>query len=393
MYLYTSVFSAGMRNIVIQMFFDEYYHENKETLVSAALFFSSLCTALGIIISSKRIEKNPDRKAKIRNVAFMTMAVSISFASMFLVKTYIIYILLFGISSFCINYMYNVFDVFISKSVSEKERELNIRILLSYQMAGYVAGPLFFSCFAENKWLCIAFAIGAQLIGYIAVGTDYINFSESVPSISESAEREIEKYGKDISSAVAKNDRKAMIYCFFMYCASNMLMPSIAYLMKDYLNVQKYAVKSSMFLAAVVIVSSVVIVFAPAAKTWNFRYIPPLSLTVSLALILITKSSNVFLLAFAAIVSGGGYGMFLSGSRYYVNTAKIKRNLVQRYNKVMTVSTLFGYFISVLTGWICTVKNMPVVLIQTCLILVFFTAGIFVSFIPDSKQISGHSAA
>ena len=87
MYLYTSVFSAGMRNIVTQMFFDKYYQDDKETLVSIALFISALFTTFGIIASSKVINRDVSKGTKIGIVIGMTAAVSVSFAAMFLVRT------------------------------------------------------------------------------------------------------------------------------------------------------------------------------------------------------------------------------------------------------------------------------------------------------------------
>ena len=385
MYLYTSVFSAGMRNIVTQMFFDKYYQDDKETLVSIALFVSALFTTFGIIASSKVNNRDVSKGTKMGIVIGMTAAVSVSFAAMFLVRTFIMYTLLFGISSFCINYMYNVFDVFISANVSAEERERNVSVLLSYQMAGYIVGPLFFSFFAAKPWLCIAFTLAAQLVGYIYVGADYIRCTSQTrkQKVAEKAEKKYDTIDTDIK----KSDSKAMSYCFFMYCATNMLMPSIAYLMKDYLNVQGYAVKSSLFLAAVVIVSSAVIVLASAKKMWRLSFASPLAMGAALLLILMLRSSNICILAAAALISGAGYGIFLSGSRFYANAAETERDLVHRYNKVMTESTLIGYIISAAASWLCVKADFSVVPVKIAIIMLMYVIAAFRTNNKNSQRI------
>ena len=380
MYLYTSVFSAGMRNIVTQMFFDKYYPEDKETLVSIALFFSALCTTVGIISSSKVNEGNIPKRSRIVITLGMTILVSISFASMFLVKTFIVYTLLFGIASFGINYMYNIYDVFISGTVSPEERENNVRILLSYQMAGYVVGPFFFSYFSTSPQLCIAFVLFAQLAGYATVAYEYIR----VPSKADHKRQISEKKETIteipiINSIIQKNDQKAMTFCFLMYFSTEVLLPSIAYLLKDYLKMDDYAIKSSIFLAIVVITSAVVIVFFSAPKAWEMRYVPPLTMGIALSVLMLLRSNQMFTLAVIALASGLGYGMFLSGSRYYTNSAEKERGLVHKYNKVKTEATLLGYLVSTFISWICVKKGFSVVPAKMCLIISLLALALFQS--------------
>jgi MFS family permease len=380
MYLYTSVFSAGMRNIVTQIFFDTYYPEDKETLVSIALFFSALCTTVGIISSSRVNEGNIPKRSKIVITMGMTILVSISFASMFLVRTFMVYTLLFGIASFGINYMYNVYDVFISGSVSPEERENNVRILLSYQMAGYVVGPFFFSVFAENQFMCIVFVLFAQLAGYATVAYEYIKApSKNIVKNSSPEKKKKFKNNFSLDSSVKKNDQKAMTFCFLMYFSTEVLLPSIAYLLKDYLKVSGYAIKSSIFLAIVVISSAVVIVFFSAPRSWEMRYVPPMSMGIALSVLMILRSNHMLTLAVIALASGLGYGMFLSGSRYYANSAEAERGLVHRYNMIKTEATLLGYLASAFISWICGMKNFSVVPAKMCLIISLLALALFQS--------------
>ena len=349
MYLYTSVFSAGIRNIAVQMFFDSRYPDKKETLVSVALFISALCTMFGIMLSSKLIRSTASvwssAKSRLCLTAGMSLAVCISFAAMFIVRTAAVYMLLFGISGFCLNFMYNVFDVFISGTVKDDERERNVRILLTYQMIGYIAGPLFFSFCAGSPQLCIILSVLLLLICYLPVGRAYVvytghTFRHRPAAASGTGDKE--------AMPERKADQYALLYSFMMFCATNTLMPSVAYIMKDYLHTEGYAVKSSLFLAGTVLVSAVIIGVFPAMKLWKQRCAGPLFMGAALAMIIIVRSSSAPMLTAAALLSGTGNGIFLSGSRYYVNTAGAERGLVGRYNRIMTEATLIGYMIAAL---------------------------------------------
>ena len=374
MYLYTSVFSAGMRNIVSQMFFDSYYPENKETLVSLSLFFNAVFTMFGIMASS-RLLRSPEwtkGRKKLLMTAGMAAVVCISFASMFLVKTFAAYTAMFCISGFSLNFLYNVFDVFISGTVAPDEKEKNVRILLTYQMAGYIAGPLFFSLFAESPWMCIGIAVSLLLICYLPVSRDYISSFFSPGKTNEKVTAV-----KRSSLSLRDKDNIVMLYSFMMYCATNTLMPSVAYIMKDHLLVEDYAVKSSLFLAGTVLVSAAVIALIPAMKLWKLRCAAPLSIAAALAMIIILRSSNVILLAAAAVLSGAGNGIFLSGSRYYVNSAASEKGLVQRYNRIMTEATLIGFMVAAVISWLCVRNGIAVVPAKLTAIILLLAAALF----------------
>lgn len=148
MYLCTFVFSAGIRNIAVQMFYDTCYPEKKETLVSVALFISALCTMFGIMLSARVLS-----------------------------RAYIAY----------------------------------------------------------------SGSTGSRI---------HADAADEAPAGAAHA-------------SVQKADRTALVYTFLMYCATNTLMPSVAYIMKDHLHVADYAVKSSLFLAGTVLVSAAVIGLFP----------------------------------------------------------------------------------------------------------------------------------
>ncbi len=379
MYLYTSVFSAGIRNIAVQMFFDSHYPENKETLVSVALFLSALCTMFGIMLSTKLIRSQSpvwaSRKNRLLLTAGMSLTVCLSFTAMFLVKALAVYLFLFGISSFSLNFMYNVFDVFICGTVSEGEREKNVRILLIFQMAGYIAGPLFFSFFAAEPWMCIMLSAVLLLICYLPVIRAYIAYTGD--AFKRKAAEESATDGS-FSASVRKADRNVMLYSFMMYSATNTLMTSVAYIMKDHLHVTDYAVKSSIFLAGTVLVSAAVIALFPAVKMWKLRLTAPAALAAALAMILILHSSSPVLLTIAAILSGAGNGIFLSGSRYYVNHADAACGLVGRYNRVMTEATLTGFLTAAVISWLCLRTGFTVVPAKlTAIIIMLAAAGFF----------------
>lgn len=379
-YLSTSVFSAGIRNIAVQMFYDAYYPEKKETLVAVALFISALCTMFGIMLSSRIIRRSNEKKAPGRNrlllTAGMALALCLTFAAMFLVRHSVIYMAMFGISSFCLNFLYNVFDVFISGTVSDADREKNVRILLTYQMLGYIAGPLFFSFFAGSPRLCILLSVSLLLFCYLPVIRAYTAYSGDTGGRKHAASAEDASAG-EAPASVQRADRTALVYTFLMYCATNTLMPSVAYIMKDHLLVADYAVKSSLFLAGTVLVSALVIGLFPAMKLWKLRPAAPLAMAAALGMIIVLHSSSPVLLTAAAVLSGIGNGIFLSGSRYYVNFSAAGRGLVGRYNKAMTEATLAGYMMAAVLSFLCIRSGTAVEPVKlSAIILLLAAAGV-----------------
>lgn len=386
MYFYTSVFSAGMRNIASQIFFDTHYPDDKETLVALSLFLSSVATMSGIIVSSRLLRSSAweTKRNKMLLTGGMITAVCVSFASLFIVDTFIAYTFLFCLSSFCINFMYNVFDVFISGTVAPEEKEKNVTVLLSYQMAGYIIGPLFFSLCSDSVRLSMITAVAALLLCFFPVSRDYVS-DAGTAGIKNRKNTVKEKKSASVLS-LNDPDNIAMFYSFMLYCATNILMPSVAYVMKDYLCVENYALKSSLFLAGTVFFSAGVIVLLPARKLWKFRNAAPLSMAAAVLMIIILRSSNTLILALAAVLSGAGNGVFLSSTRYYVNTADPSHGLVQRYNRIMTEATLTGLLFAAVLSWICTRNGISVIPAKLTVIIILFAGALFFGCLKTGKR-------
>ncbi|MBR6984484.1 MAG: hypothetical protein IKH75_13340 [Ruminococcus sp.] len=382
MYLYTSIISAGMRNIVSQMFFDSYYPENKETLVSLSLFFNALFTMFGIMASTRMLRSTEWTKGRKKSIVTVGMSFlfCMSFASMFMVKNFAAYTAMFCITGFALNFLYNVFDVFISGDTAPEEKEKNVRILLTYQMAGYIIGPLFFSLFEGSSLMCMCIAVGLLLICYLPVSSSYISSSVAVRKTAEASAV------RHSSLSLKDKDNIVMLYSFMMSCATNVLMTSVAYTMKDYLLVENYALTSSLFLAGTVLVSAAVIALIPAMKLWKLQWAAPLSIALALALIMILKSSSPILLTIAAVLSGAGNSIFLSGSRYYVNSAEPERGLVQRYNRTMTEATLIGFMVTAAISWLCERNGFTVVPAKLTAIIIMLAAALIFGCFPTERK-------
>lgn len=426
-YLYTSIFCAGIQNIVTQMFFDRNYPNEKDTLLSITLFFGALFTMLGILASSPEVEgrsAHPYASKRSRGVlvAVMVGTVLVTFSGLFFVKSFLAYTILFSAASFCVNYIYNILDVFLTATVEERHKTHSVRVLLGYQMAGYVIAPLFFSCFVETPAICIGFTVLAGLLGYLPAGFEYIGkglvrkeaegkaegerasgAAGVVSADGAGAEAKVEVGAAVVTGADAeakvevgaavlagaggadaqtiRGDHLAMAYCFFTFMAFYILMPSVAYLLKDYLGIENYAVQSSLFMAGVVVVSSLVIALGPAKKLWKFRIATPIFSVAALLLLMITRSSHPAVLATAVIICGFGYGTFLSGGRSYVNEGEAGRNLVNRYNKNMTIASLLAYLLAAGISFLCERSGTEVIPVKFGMIYLFLAAAAVISLV------------
>ena len=191
---------------------------------------------LGVMISARA------RKATAGLLATMLTITIASFAGLFYVRTFLLYLLLFSLASFCINYCYNIFDMFLAKSTAPEGQDRHVRTLLGCQMAGYVISPLFFSYFAEQPVVCISFAVLAGIVSFLPVCTSYAAWNQKESTTGQNStlnkndlvSGEIASHlGKDIRAFHEKwldQDTLPMAYCFFIYAAVYMFMPSIAYL-------------------------------------------------------------------------------------------------------------------------------------------------------------------
>ena len=398
MYLYQAVFLAEMRNLVTQAFFDDHYPDKKETLVAFALFFSTLFTMFGIMASTKLMRKNMESEMTKTSKFLMTfgvvLAISVSFTALFCVKNYLVYIIIFSIFSFFLNFIYNIFDVFISGNVSQEEKEKNVRILVAYQMSGYIVGPLLYSFFSKQIVLFIGVSIVLLFICFFPASREYILMSiNKVNKLSEKMKTAVSVHAAD--EATQKADKIALMYSFMMFCATNSLTPSIAYLMKDYLMVENFTTKSSYFLAGTVLVSVIVIVMIPAVNQWKIRVLAPVSFILAIIFIMTIRSSSAPALALYAALCGFGNGVFLSGSRYYVSSAGAERGLVAKYNKIMTIGTLFGFTVTAVISWFCIRNHTDVIPVKLLTIMFMFGFAVVFSFLQksDSRAKATNNAA
>ena len=92
---------------------------------------------------------------------------------------------------------------------------------------------------------------------------------------------------------------------------------------------------------------------------------------MALLILMITRSSHPLVLALAVIICGLGYGTFLSGGRSYVNEGEAERNLVNRYNKNMTIASLLAYLLAAGISFLCERSGVAVIPVKFCMIFVF----------------------
>lgn len=386
-YLYTAVFCAGIQNIVTQMFFDRHYPERKETLMFVALFFGACFTVLGILASaSQAAGKSRHQLGKSSRrwvVTGLTAAVLVTFSGLFFVNGFLLYVLLFSIASFCINYLYNILDSFMTANVEPSLKEKNVRILLGYQLAGYVIAPLFFSYFVSLPWICIGFTLVAGLCSFLPAGTEYVARGITASDVNEGARKAMRLADNPQGD---RQDRLAIVFNFFMYMGVYMFLPSIAYLLKDHLGIVNYAVVSSYFLAGIVIVSALVILFGNAPRLWILRILAPVLMFLSLMILLFPTNGRPITLILTALVGGSGYGVFLSGSRYFVNASAQEKNMVTRHNRMLTTASLMAYLFSAALGFICEQGGITVIPVKCAFIQAFFVVAALIAVATQLMQ-------
>ena len=387
-YLYTAVFCAGIQNIVTQMFFDRHYPERKETLMFVALFFGACFTVLGILAStSQAAGKSRHQLGKSSRrwvVTGLTAAVLVTFSGLFFVKSFLLYVLLFSIASFCINYLYNILDSFMTANVEPSLKEKNVRILLGYQLAGYVIAPLFFSYFVSLPWICIGFTLVAGLCSFLPAGTEYVARGITAKELFGDGQTEMTEASEFDQSD--RLDRMAILFNFFMYMGVYMFLPSIAYLLKDHLGIVNYAVISSYFLAGIVIVSALVILFGNAPRLWVLRILAPALMFLSLVVLLLPTNGRPYTLILTALIGGSGYGVFLCGSRYFVNESAQEKNMVTRHNRMLTTASLMAYLFSAGLGFVCEQGGITVVPVKCAFIQAFFVVAALIAVATQMMQ-------
>jgi len=359
-YFYISFFSAGAVNIIPQLFYNRYYPDKKEFLLSVTLILCSLGAVLGIVVSRKLLGKVD------RAIAPIFIIFVIAFCFILQTQKAVYFILMLLLASFTCNFIYNYLDNFFIDNTLHDSLEQHIKAVLIYQMFGYMLSPLFFSAFGNNK------LISTGVILFLAMMITSLSLSQIKVDLRIGSEDKLR-------IASLKSDRFSCREVMFAgYAISYMMVEMIAlasmvYILSDYYRLTDFAIKSGIAMFEILILAGITVVLVRPPKkmaeandprkseyllfnpTMNLLAVALFMLTIILLALRLSRSFAYIMLALAP--AGPAYGIFLKLSRSYASTMDVKNNkgrLLSLYNNIQNISGVAGYCI-VLLCWLFAV--------------------------------------
>lgn len=371
-FFFTSFFFAGAQNMISQLFFETYYPDNKVILLSLTLLFGSMMTILGIRLSSRFLYVD-------NKIICLLAGLSIfEFVMLILTKTFVVYILSMGGACFCLNFLFNSFDNFLNRNVSDELRAFHVKMLLAFQMSAYIVSPVFFSIFLKKKMVCLPVII---IIGTLAFQSVIRERNKNIGIMSdEQTEKKVAR-----KEPFSKRQKIFIGFCGTTFTSIYILMACLTYVFGDYLRVKNHALVSSVFMMGLVIVSLLVVIFKGNAKDDNDEvelFAPKLEimgmlfLIIAIGLLMVKVKVTVWFYTIPAVVFGFGYGFYLCLGRRYTNCCKTGRSLVSAYNTVQNVSSLVGYIISFLIGVVSKRTGLSSIVIDLVTAVALFVCSV-----------------
>lgn len=362
-FFFTTFFCAGTRNMISQLFYDQYYPAQKNVLLSVTLLLGAAATLLGMGVPARRW---PGGR---RPLAAMVVLAVLAFCVQVLTSRAAAYIAAVVVGSFSVNFLFNVFDNTSMAAIGGQHGAKHIRSLLLYQMLGYMLAPLFFSQFFGMPAVCVAVVAGLAAASYRVVLREY----GGAPA--QAARR---------AARPPFAERFFLLYTVFVFSCVFILLSISTYLFKDYLRFANYALVSSLFLLFVVAVTAAGIVlsgFLPNAAGKGTLSIGVQAAAVGAMLagvliLLLWPSNSYGFLAAPCVLFGLGYGVVMNTTKAFANCTDRGDGLISRYNIAQTVSSVLAYVLTLLASLAAGRWGLDVMRMDLLVLAALFTVAL-----------------
>jgi hypothetical protein len=219
MFFYTSFFCSGTQSMVSQLFFAARYPDRKYELLTLTLFLGALSALLGLLAGARL------RYISNRLLPLFALAGIAGFAIQMGAGAALLYIFRIYAGQFFHKCAFNIFDNYFMHAVDKSLWTQHIKLLLQFQMLGYVVSPLFFSLFAENKPLCVA---AAALLGMAAYFFP-LTVRSQIPEKRENKNRPSKK-----PVPIDRGTRFFLAYVVSVFAGVYIFMAMAEYLLRDF---------------------------------------------------------------------------------------------------------------------------------------------------------------
>ncbi len=348
-FFYLAVIYVGTLNVMPQLFFLEYYPENKTELMALFLILGFLSAIIGVLISHRNIvhSKGVFNKKRISHIFILTI---ITFSALFAVKDIVSYFLSFLVLKFASGYLHNDLDQYFVRITPKSQTATHVKSHLLWYMSGCISAPFYLSIFYPN---IIVNIVVFSTIGIFAMYFAMRNVTENISNQS---------YTKnDVLQAPLKiSDRLFIFYSAVVFTVVISLPALIIFLLQDYYHLDNAETKGGILVGCMSVISIVSICSTfffkrPIVTVQIHRHVEsklfPFSsnlfaiilLFLSITMIYFRLSSSFMYLLFCCLPAGIGHGLFINSTRNYASSISIQLNrqrLLSIYNNLSNYGAL-----------------------------------------------------
>ena len=405
-FFYISTIYVGTLNVMPQIFFLEYYPENKTEFMALFLILGILSSIIGVLISHRNIV-NPKFVFKKNRISQIFILSIITFSALFAVKNIVPYFLSFIVLEFAVGYLYNFLDQCFVKITPQSKISVHVKANLLYFMSGSILAPFYLSFFYSNTILNIVVFSSMGIVAMFFVTRNISgNFSNQFLQKSDVLNKPLE-IGNWLFIFYS-----TVINIVIMMFASLMI-----YLLKDYYHLENSEARGSMLIGFISFIS-VVSIFStfflkkpipiPIATAKINRHVEAklfpffsnlfaiILLFLSITMAYLKLSYSIIYILFVGLLAGIGHGLFINSTRNYASSISIqlnKQRLLSIYNNLSNYGALISFGIILLISFLSKRLSFDfyVIILKINAGLVIFAAVIFLLTIISICKNGGNS--
>lgn len=390
LYFFVSFVGTGLQNVVPQVFFDQYYPESRELLLSICLLAGASASILGSAWwSHAQLKEKKQSLAHVKQTILLTIILlGLALLGLFITTFVYIFILMFVMTKVLAQYLLNTVDDHYVRSTISVEMNKHAQQATLLQLLGIVVAPVYFSFLHAHPML------NGGVLVFLCMLTAYLILTSINPEVKK------EDGTRQQQESKGRLDLKDYFFLFYIIttsAATLIFSANIIYLLQDYFVLESPIQKGGLLLGVVNITAILGVVFQKmiskalfgrqgniqdAAGSLRIHLGIPVLSVIMIFLLYIKWSSSMIFLTLLFALMGIFYGLFRLFTREYASqmaTLYQKRLLLTIYNNMSNYSIIIAslcLFILSLLDTYSRFTFLPSML--WCVMGLFFMSGVAV---------------
>lgn len=387
LYFYVSFVGTGLQNVIPQVFFDQYYPERRELLLSISLLLGATAGILATMWWNRSLSSSASKHVRSLRLSIVVIVglLGASLLGLFHTEWVLLFIALFIATKVLSQYLVNTVDDHYVRATALRDLNLHSQNATLFQLVGIVLAPLYFSFFyAKALWNGVVL-IGISLLALFLI-------LQSVTSQVQNAATPTQKdQGRGKLDAT---DGLFLLYIITSSSATLILSANIIYLIQDYYALTSPLQKGGILLGVINLAAIIGVAFQKVIARVVFRHagqaadgasalrihvaLPVLTFPLVWLLYLKPSSGMLYLIVLFTFL-GLIYGLFRMYSREYASemaSKQHKRRLLTLYNNMSNYSIVIASITLFALSLLAEVVAVSYLTLMLWSVLVYFGISI-----------------